>query len=210
MFKNRIDPEWALARTEKHPQAVAYLKAHDFYVPDALKDNGNTRSDASEGVLKLMEALKGVSGCQALIHGELDLGSLDGRNLYSKRTHERAKALVEAHFKQVGVAAFIWKLERGRNGGTHTEVVIPADSDISGLTSYSLVETAEDEEEVAKYLCKPADAAACGPRKKELIVWGLEELEEKRLGAVDTWVKRPRRGSERLRFLRSKGLRGGR
>ncbi|MGM9319407.1 hypothetical protein ACS0QO_00670 [Deinococcus aquaticus] len=206
MRPNRIVPERAQAYADRYPKAYDYLAEHAYYVPDALKDSGAKRDREGGGVFTLMQKLKAVSECPALVHGELKLAHLDSAKLYHKRTIERAKEAVDAHFKARHLTTYIWKLERGRNGGTHAEVVIPADADLMCLTSYNLIETEEDEEIVAAYLKKPADARACGVRPKDLRVWTLDEVEEHRFQALEEWVRQTRSKTGRLRFLHSKGV----
>lgn len=207
MFPNTVSPAQAREHAGQYPDAYRYLVEHDFYVPDALRDHGRIRAKKGVAILGLIQKLRSVSACDALVHGELKLSHLDQHHLYSKTTIQLAKDAVENRFRARGITAFIWKLERGRSGGMHAEVVIPADSDLSGLTSYKVIETPEDEEVIAKYLAKPADARACGVRPKDLRVWSIAELERQRLQAIDYLVSSPRKGGTRYHFLHSRGLR---
>lgn len=202
----RLSPESVERCRATYPEAAAYLEAHDHYVPDSLKDTTRMRAQKAQGLLERMERLKAISGCDALLLVTFDLRSLDVLPLYSNRTIKQAQKLVEALFRRTDVSAFIWKLERGRNGGTHVHALIPADSDLMEFNDYEIVQSGE-ERKVAQYLCKPADARACGRRTKDLPVWTPEQLDEQRMAAIDDFVTRLRNGKERLCFLRSHGLR---
>ena len=176
----RLSPESVERCRATYPEAAAYLEAHDHYVPDSLKDTTRMRAQKAQGLLERMERLKAISGCDALLLVTFDLRSLDVLPLYSNRTIKQAQKLVEALFRRTDVSAFIWKLERGRNGGTHVHALIPADSDLMEFNDYEIVQSGE-ERKVAQYLCKPADARACGRRIKDLPVWTPEQLDEQRM-----------------------------
>lgn len=209
MKKNRVDPAVAARLAAQYPQAYEHLKTHDFYVPDALKDNGNRRSSRSVSVLEKIERLKQVSACPAVVHGEFDLSQLNGSPLYSKKTIERAKKIIENHFKATGVEAFIWKLERGRNGGMHAHVLLPASEDLTGLTACDLLSSAKDEQEIAKYLCKPADARACGAKPQDLRVWTADEFDDHLMAAIEEQVRARNASADRYHYLHAKGLKKG-
>ncbi|UBV42604.1 hypothetical protein LAJ19_13410 [Deinococcus taeanensis] len=203
MDSTRITPDCVEQYRSAYPEAAAYLDQHGNYLPDALKDTTRGRNSAAQSLLEWMERLKAVSGCDTLVMGTLDLRELDHLPLYSKRTIARAQKIVDAHFRRQDVNEYIWKLERGRDGGTHVHAVIAADANLMDFVHYKVV---ENDLETARYLCKPADARACGRRPKDLSTWTPQQFDEQRMAAINDFVTRPVGGGERMRFRHHHGL----
>lgn len=186
------------------PEAEAHVQTKGFW-PKPLEDTRNDRRKRAKrsGFLAALEDLHAFA-CGELEWGKLWLPDLNGQPLYSKATLEHARLAVARHLRSVDETACVWKLERGRGGRFHVEMVVPAGSS-RGLHAAKPVTNLKG---LADYLCKPADAWACEPDKNAKRVWSAEELERGKVAACEEFLTRDRgpSGGERLQFWGSMGL----
>ncbi|WP_104989972.1 hypothetical protein [Deinococcus sp. NW-56] len=190
------------------PLSAAHVSAKGFW-PDALEDTRHARKERAKdsGLLTALEELQ-AHAPQGMEWGKLTLSKLKDSPLYSKDTLRLARLEIARYMRSVGETACVWKLERGRGGGFHVELVVPAGSG-GGLKGLKAV---TDIYGLAAYLSKPPDAWSCTPDEKARQIWSSEDLERGQVAACEEYLTRDRgpSGKERLQFWGSMGLGKGR
>lgn len=160
-------------------QAFQAVKGGSF-LPDAVVDTESKREADSVCILKRLQILAALYP-DGLRFYRITLSALDGYFLYDPAAVEIARKYVEKWLKARGLRGE-WKLERGREGGTHVHIVTCASAGPGGVGVYDLAG-------LACYLAKPADGRACLPKRSEKGMYTAAELRRQKDEAAEYWLQ---------------------
>jgi hypothetical protein len=170
------------------PLLTAHQAAHKGYFPDAMTDTPRRRKRRAPALKRQLHELHGLYP-SGLVMVTVHLRHLDGLPLYSEQLAAEAHAAAAALLKAAGLRG-VWKVERGREGGTHVHLVTASAAKVvkTEIFDDNHVVDVSDGDGLAEYLSKPGDAAVCRPDAGALAGWGQSELDAMRAFAAEEYL----------------------